>query len=228
MASRNGSGERFRSNRIAARSAQRRPPAGDRVVKVVRSDAGFDHSGGIQSAGQFLGGRPRGGLALACRVLGPRGSTAIRAGSARCADATGVKGAGTVSIAKLRDGRYLLIVGGENANTLDFYLSRAGTGLTNPRFDHVSTWKEKQLVGGDSEFGELPEPRPRGRRGGDALPDRHAPQLRRRPRGRLRRSVRGSSALRVRRAFARSPRDTSTAASPAARSATSTPRAACT
>ena len=37
MASRDGSGERFRSNRIAARSAQRRPPARDRVVEVVRS-----------------------------------------------------------------------------------------------------------------------------------------------------------------------------------------------
>ena len=152
MSSRDGSGERFRSNRIAASSAQRRPPAGDRVVRVVRSDPGFDHSGGIQSVGQFLavgleeGSRSRVAFWDLADPRNPR-----RVGT--LAHATGVKGAGTVSIARLLGGRYLLIVGGENANTLDFYLSRAGTGLSNPRFDHVATWKERQLVGGDSEFG---------------------------------------------------------------------------
>ena len=152
MASRDGSGERFRSNRIAARSDQRRPPAGDRVVEVVRSDPGFDHSGGIQSVGQFVvvgleeGSRSR---VVFWDLADPRRPR--RTGM--LPHATGVKGAGTVSIAKLRDGRYLLIVGGANANTLDFYLSRAGTDLTNPRFDHVATWRESELVGGDSEFG---------------------------------------------------------------------------
>lgn len=152
MPSRDGSGVRFRSNRIAARSAQKRPPASDRVVKVVRSDSGFNHSGGIQSVGQFLavgleeGSRSRVAFWDLADPRNPR-----RVGT--LAHATGVKGAGTVSIARLRDGRYLLIVGGENANTLDFYLSRAGTGLVNPRFDHVAKWRERQLVGGDSEFG---------------------------------------------------------------------------
>src|SRR5215210_6145326 len=54
LPSRNSSRERLRSNRIGRRSARVRPPAGDRVVKVQGSEADLDHSGGIQSAGQFL------------------------------------------------------------------------------------------------------------------------------------------------------------------------------
>jgi hypothetical protein len=152
LPSRNGSRERLRSNRIGARSARRRPPAGDRVVKVVRSDAGFDHSGGIQSVGQFLavgleeGGRSR---VVFWDLGNPRNPRRLGI----VPHTTGVKGAGTVSIAKLRSGRYLLIVGGANANTLDLYLSRVGTTPASPNFQHVATWKEKQLVGGDSEFG---------------------------------------------------------------------------
>jgi hypothetical protein len=152
LPSRNSSRERLRSNRVGSRSARRSPPASDRVVKVVRSDSGFDHSGGIQSVGQFLavgleeGSRSR---VVFWDLADPRNPR--RTGT--LPHATGVKGAGTVSIARLRDGRYLLIVGGANANTLDFYLSRAGGALTSPRFAHVATWRERQLVGGDSEFG---------------------------------------------------------------------------
>jgi hypothetical protein len=152
MRSRNRSRERLRSNRIGRRSAQVRPPAADRVVKVVRSDADFDHSGGLQSAGQFLavgleeGSRSRIVFWDLANPSNPRRLGILP-------HTTGVKGAGTVSLAKLRSGRYLLIVGGENANNLDFYLSRVGTTLASPNFQHVAKWNERQLVGGDSEFG---------------------------------------------------------------------------
>jgi hypothetical protein len=152
MASRDGSGERYRSNRIASHSAAKRPPASDRVVTVVSSDPGFDHSGGIQSVGSFLavgleeGSHSRVAFWYVADPQHPR-----RVGT--LSHATGLEGAGTVSIARLRDGRYLLIVGGTNANTLDFYVSRGGTSLQTPRFDHTATWKESQLVGGDREFG---------------------------------------------------------------------------
>jgi len=152
MASRDGSGERYRSNRIGSPSVRTAPAAGDRVVTVVPSDPAFNHSGGMQSVGEFLavgleeGARSRVAFWNVSDPLRPR-----RVGTLE--HTTGVKGAGTVSLAKLRGGRYLLIVGGANANNLDFYLSRAGTSLANPTFDFTATWNESQLVGGDSEFG---------------------------------------------------------------------------
>lgn len=155
MASRDRSGERYRSNHIGPTSADTPPPATDRVVTVVaydRLDAGFNHSGGMQSVGDFLAvgleddERSRVVFWTVSDVRHPSRVGALR-------HETGVDGAGTISLAKLRGGRHLLIVGGTDANTLDFYLSRAGTGLANPRFDHTATWTEDELVGGDSEFG---------------------------------------------------------------------------
>lgn len=152
MASRGDSGERFRSNRIGSRSSVMRPPSGDRAVQVVYSDPLFDHSGGMQAAGDFLavglesGSRSRVAFWNVADPLRP-----VRVGTVE--HTTGVKGAGTVSLARLRDRRHLLIVGGANANTLDFYLSRAGNSLAAPIFDHTATWREADLVGGDREFG---------------------------------------------------------------------------
>ncbi len=167
MSSRNGTGERLRSNRIGRRSALVAPPVGDRVVTVKGSDDGFDHSGGLQSVGNYLAVGLEDSGTKTCNRFGcktvkpPRSKVAFwnvanpqsprRTGTLD--HATGVEGAGTVSIAKLRDGRYLLVVGGTNANTLDFYVSGLGTDLEHPRFIHTATWRESQLVGGDSEFG---------------------------------------------------------------------------
>jgi hypothetical protein len=69
-----------------------------------------------------------------------------------------VTGAGTVSIARLRGGRYLLIVGGTDANILDFYVSRRGAARLDPvSFVFAARWRESQLrtrLSGDREFGD--------------------------------------------------------------------------
>ena len=162
MGSRDTSGERWRSNRLDANvnvmdaiASLRVPPPNDVVVSVIPSDAGFDHSGGLQAVGNYLavgleeGSRSRVNFWDVSVPTSPR-----RLGTLE--HATGVTGAGTTSLAKLRGGRYLLIVGGTDANTLDFYTSRPGTTPGNPAFDFEATWRESQLrtrIPGDSEFG---------------------------------------------------------------------------
>lgn len=156
MGSRLRGGERLRSNRIGARTAAVAPPGSDVVVTTRPSPLGMDHAGGIQAVGNHL----------AVGFEGDRGSRVEFWGvgdpeqpvrHASLAHETGVEGAGTVSIARLRDSRYLLIVGGKNANALDFYVTRPGAGspATAP-WTHVATWRESQLrseIPGDREFG---------------------------------------------------------------------------
>ena len=60
--------------------------------------------------------------------------------------------AGAVGIAKEANGRYITVVGRNDSNILDFYRS-TGTMLTNTTFQHLSTWRESELIGGDNEFG---------------------------------------------------------------------------
>ena len=58
MATRNGDGLRFRSNRLdpdwfISRTA---PPTADRIVPTVPHESGFKHAGGIQALGNILAG----------------------------------------------------------------------------------------------------------------------------------------------------------------------------
>jgi hypothetical protein len=156
LASRDGTGQRWRSNRLGVTTALTAPPTTDRVVTVVRSDPGFDHSGGIQTAGRFLAvGLEEGARSRVAFWDMAAPATPRRTGTVE--HATGVTGAGTVSLARLRGGRYLLVVGGTNANILDFYVSRAGTDLSAPAFDHAVTWREAQLrseIRNDRRFGD--------------------------------------------------------------------------
>jgi hypothetical protein len=156
MASRDRGGQRFRANRIGVRSSLVAPPMGDQVVSHKASDRGFDHSGGMQAVGRYLAvgleesHRSRVVFWDLSRPEHPR-----RVG--RLEHTTGVSGAGTVSMARLRGGRYVLIVGGTDANILDFYVSRTGR-LDQPRFGHATRWRESQLKttlrDGDREFGD--------------------------------------------------------------------------
>jgi hypothetical protein len=162
MGSRDTGGERFRSNRLDANvnvmsaiASLRQPPSSDVVASVIPSDPGFDHSGGLQSVGKYLavgleeGSRSRVNFWDLSAPATPRMVGSVD-------HATGVTGAGTTSLARLSGGRYLLIVGGTDANTLDFYVSRPGTTPADPGFDFQATWRESQLrtrLSGDREFG---------------------------------------------------------------------------
>jgi hypothetical protein len=143
LGSRGADGERLRSNRIGPRSSAVAPPAADGIVAWRASDTGFDHSGGVQTVGRYLavgleeGARSRVVFWNLSTPASPRRVGAVE-------HATGVKGAGTVSLARLRGGRYLLIVGGTDAQILDFYVSRTSS-LVPPRFDFATRWRAGQL-----------------------------------------------------------------------------------
>lgn len=156
MGSRDSGGERFRSNRLGARAATTLPPSSDKVILTRPSPAGKDHAGGIQTIGSYLAIGFEGDAGSEVQfwsVADPANPT--RRGV--LPHTTGTKGAGTVSIARLRDGRYLMIVGGTNANVLDFYLTPSGSASpVSAVWSHVATWRESELrseIRGDREFG---------------------------------------------------------------------------
>lgn len=161
MGSRNTAGTRLRSNRLVAGLSypDTAPSGADRVVLEQGLPAGlsYDHAGGMQAVGRLLavplegGSNPR-GLTLIYDLGNPQAPLLLNA--SRYADTAD---AGTASLAKLADGRFLLIIGRGNANTLEFYLSR-GNLLDNApgeAFDPVDVWSESELASqiGDWEFG---------------------------------------------------------------------------
>lgn len=161
MGSRNTTGARLRSNRLTPglNYPDTGPPGSDRVVLETALPAGmsYNHAGGMQSVGKLLavplegGSNPR-GLALVYDLGNPQAPLLLNA--SRYSDTAE---AGTASLAKLNDGRFLLIIGRGNANTLEFYLSRGNIADNNPTelFDPVDIWNEGELGSeiGDWEFG---------------------------------------------------------------------------
>jgi hypothetical protein len=158
MGSRDSGGHRFRSNRIGANGSSVVPPSTDKVVKEERAISGFDHSGGVQMVGKYLVVGSEAGSASAVAFYDMENpENPVRVGS--FARTTQTKGAGTISIGKLRSGQYLLIVGGAGAIKLDFYVSRPGSTLANPLFDFVTTWSKSELrVGGMMVGGGVMDP----------------------------------------------------------------------
>lgn len=155
MSSRPGGGERLRSNRLGSRAAVIAPPERDVAITTRPSPAGMDHAGGIQTAGDYLAMGVEGGAGSEVQIWNFADPTrpALRH---TIPHVTGTKGAGTASIARLADRRYLLIVGGTNANTLDFYVSAPASTPATRDWTHVATWNESQLrsaIPGDREFG---------------------------------------------------------------------------
>jgi hypothetical protein len=157
MGSRDPAGERFRSNRLGAFPASTATPATDLIKTVVPALTGFDHTGGPQAVGNYLvtGNEDDDGKShVAFYDVSDPTSPRFTGGFDHV---TGHLGAGTVSIARLRDGGYLLIVGGSNAETLDFYVSAPDGSLEHPSFSYYTTWFKSQLkstIPGDKTFGD--------------------------------------------------------------------------
>ncbi|HNN94396.1 MAG TPA: hypothetical protein PKI03_19095 [Pseudomonadota bacterium] len=144
MASRGSGGGRWRSNRKdpvwAVESTA--PPVSDAIVRVVAQDSGYDHAGGIQSLGRYLAvpietdGRSK---VIFFDMSTPAQPTRLH--ELDHTTVNGVRGigqAGTVSLTKLRDGRFIAIVGRAHAEILDFYIS-SGTRFERPEFQFFST-----------------------------------------------------------------------------------------
>ena len=147
MASRTNYGERYRSNRLLrdVDLENTGPPSKDGVVHYQLTDTRFPHPGGIQLVGDWLVVPLEGSNGPNAKIVfydlalpfSPREAPFE-------VDITNPASnrdyAGTASIAKLSDGRYLLIRGGNNARPLTLYMS-AGTTLDNdPAFQFIGEW----------------------------------------------------------------------------------------
>jgi hypothetical protein len=138
MGSRNGTGLRFGANRFAidAQLAQTPPPANDAMVHLQAEPTGYDHAGGASAVGRFV----------AVPLENGRSSRVVFFDFAApglplwaSLERPTIGQAGTVSIAKLRDGRFLVIVGRKDAGILDFYVS-TGTDLATTGCVSIGWW----------------------------------------------------------------------------------------
>jgi hypothetical protein len=154
MATRNGNGQRFRSNRLdpSFHIPVTAPPLADRVVFSMAREGEFDHAGGMQALGNVLAVPYEGGpgsRVVFYDVSNPIAPVRLD----NVVDHSPLSDeAGTATLAKLQNGRFLLVIGRANANILDFYVS-SGTDLRTTAFEFFDTWEEGELTGDDSEFG---------------------------------------------------------------------------
>ncbi|MFP2905366.1 hypothetical protein ACLESD_09980 [Pyxidicoccus sp. 3LFB2] len=151
MATRNVEGLRFRSNRLSPAIAQPEdtaPPGDDRAVAALPVLDGYAHGGGMQAVGNIVAlpmeeGPGAGRIALYdySTTQTPSPFAFISGGTAN---------AGTASLTKLSNGRYLLLLGQHDAKSLEVFLStesnlRSGTN----QWSRVDQWFEGELASGE-------------------------------------------------------------------------------
>lgn len=155
MESRNPAATRFRSNRLnpALPLHETSPPAGDRIIKEVAGEPGFDHAGGMQIIGNILAVPFEDHKNKSCVVLydlkNPEDPAKFHVLDHSNVTSPSDPGQGSaVGLTKLQDGRYLMVVGVHSSKVLDFYVSNA-TSLRDPalKFERFYTQKGG-LVGG--------------------------------------------------------------------------------
>jgi hypothetical protein len=160
MGSRNTDGTRFRSNRLAPSTSYpaTSPPSADRAITDVWFwDMSYTHSGGMQSSGNLLA------VPLESGASGEHGRVVFYDLSSpwspvrlKVSQLGQTRDAGTASLAKLSEGRFLLILGRANANNLEFHLStEEDLRSASAGFAPLDTWNEGELrsVIDDWEFG---------------------------------------------------------------------------
>ncbi len=161
MGSRDGGGLRFRSNRLAPNQSYPAtpPPSSDRVITDVwlPSSLPYTHQGGMQVVGHVLAvpleDSTVGGAARVIFYDMANPTQPVLLPTSRIAM---TEDAGTASVARLADGRFLLIIGRADANNLEVYLSTTAD-LRAPMnaFTLVDTWNEAELrsvITNDREF----------------------------------------------------------------------------
>jgi hypothetical protein len=160
MGSRNTDGTRFRSNRLTPYShyPATPPPSNDRAITDAWFwDMTYTHSGGMQASGNLLatslesGSSGENGRVVFYDLATPW--SPVRLPVTRFGQTSA---AGTASLTKLADGRFMLIVGRANANNLELYLSTEAN-LRSPTVGFVlqDNWNEGELRSSisDWEFG---------------------------------------------------------------------------
>jgi hypothetical protein len=163
MGSRNGSGERYRSNRLLwdVDIEDTVPSSGDAIATTVWIDDVHEHPGSIQSMGSYLVVGTGNEIhfydfqnPLSPQHLGPPDPSAWD-GIGHILYRTGKSGSST-AMGQLQDGRYLLVVANSDAKDLDFYVSQQPYSLqqpgTYPTFQDPYPWERSQVSMGLGEF----------------------------------------------------------------------------
>jgi hypothetical protein len=145
MASRNDLGLRMRSNRLDPLRffELTPPPLEDGIVAAIPHEPGYLHAGGMQLLGNILAVPFEEGPSskvVFYDVTEPL--LPIRLGEIDHGDLS--SNAGTATLTKLADGRFVLVIGGFAANDLDFYVS-AGSNLRAPGFELFDRWNESEI-----------------------------------------------------------------------------------
>jgi len=150
MASRDRNGKRYRSNRLGwhADFNDTAPPIGDTIIHTESLSSSLNHAGGIQLLGNILAVPLENSDGTKSEIhffdmsvpSQPRqvGQTLRRWNIS----------AGTATLGQMPDGHYLLIVGGPDANPLDFYISALPNTL---EFQHFYQWDKRQILNGEFE-----------------------------------------------------------------------------
>jgi len=164
-----GSGETAGKGQIFVFDMASRPEAGvmtetdhldsneaDKLVHVVEFDPEFWHAGGFSIYGKYLAVGAEKGCAATDRMMdacqhgsrvhffdlsNPRKPKQLSYTVDR-PTAT----AGAVALTREADGRYLLMVGGVDSATLDFYRSTEKTLKSDPGFEQFATWSKQALL----------------------------------------------------------------------------------
>lgn len=130
-------GGRLRSNRLGSASmADQAPPAADKVVAKV--DSGRNdlwHAGGMQALGNYLA-VPYEGTAASSEIRFYNVSNPAAPTLMSTLVRTGKSHSGNVGWTRLSDGRYLLMVGANDSQPLDFFTS---SNIAGP-YTHLATW----------------------------------------------------------------------------------------
>ncbi|WP_158621624.1 hypothetical protein [Corallococcus aberystwythensis] len=150
MATRNGEGRRFRSNRLSPSIKEPEntpPPGGDTVVAALPVLDGYRHGGGMQAAGNIVALPMEEGPGLGRIALYDYNESLTPSPFAYVHGLTGT--AGTASLTKLSDGHFLLLLGQVDANTLEVFRStetnlRAATN----QWQRVDLWQKSELPDG--------------------------------------------------------------------------------
>ena len=150
MESRNTSGQRMRSNRLISSTSQPEdtwPHSADRVVAGIGALDGYKHGGGLQASGNIVALPLEEGPGNGKVVLYDYSDPSNPAWLGTVYGASGA--AGTASLTKLADGRFMLVIGQGDAKVLEFYISSSTVLSPSTTWAPYDTWYLPEIPLGD-------------------------------------------------------------------------------
>ncbi|WP_224363258.1 hypothetical protein [Hyalangium versicolor] len=148
MGSRTTTGRRFRSNRLSTsinEPEDTTPLVLDYAAAALPLDDGYAHGGGMQAIGNIVAlpmeEGPGNGKVVLYDFSSP--TAPVKLSTVEGASTA----AGTASLTKLADGRFMLVLGQWDAKTLEFFLS-TGTNILTTGWEPYDVWQDTEVPSG--------------------------------------------------------------------------------